>query len=87
MVEEDMEDVEEDEERAGLGVLLLGDNHPDDARDEVIRLLLELGAGGYDASIPVVKRVMQELAQSARVPQLLNEAVVGVAIARRQQPE
>jgi hypothetical protein len=85
MVEYD-KSIYEDEENGeifGSGLLLLGDDHPDDARDEAIRLLLELGAGGYDPSIPVIKRVIRELAQQARVPQLLNEAVLGVAIARQ----
>jgi hypothetical protein len=65
---------------------LLCDDQPDDARDECIRLVqepLEFGAEGFDMAddIPVVKRIIPECAAMARVPQLLNEAVLGVAIA------
>jgi hypothetical protein len=63
---------------------MFGSDRPDDARDECICLLLERGARGYDSNSPVISRIIQECVQLARVPQLLNEAVVGVAIAREQ---
>jgi hypothetical protein len=62
---------------------MFGDDQPDDACDECIRLPLERGARAESDS-PVVWRIICEYAQLARVPQLLNEAVVGVAIARQQ---
>ncbi|KAG1677355.1 hypothetical protein FOA52_010734 [Chlamydomonas sp. UWO 241] len=77
--EEDEED-DEEEERAGL----FGADQPDDARDECVRLLLELGAQcGVCADTPVVSRIIREVFTMDRVPQLLNEAVLGVAFARQ----
>ncbi|KAG1667353.1 hypothetical protein FOA52_001413 [Chlamydomonas sp. UWO 241] len=81
---QEVEEEEEEEERVKLFV----DDHPNDARDECIRLLLERGAAIFDATLPpacrpVLSRIIREHAQLARVPQLLNEAVLGVAIARQ----
>ncbi|KAG1674959.1 hypothetical protein FOA52_014754 [Chlamydomonas sp. UWO 241] len=56
-------------------------------RDECIRLLLERGADVFQVPLacrPVVSRIIQESVQLARVPQLVNEAIVGLAIARQQ---
>jgi hypothetical protein len=64
---------------------LFDDDLPDDARDESLRLLLEFGARGFDFNRPCVLRIVRELAALARVPQLLNEAVVGVAVVLLQQ--
>jgi ankyrin repeat protein len=57
--------------------LLDDDGEPDDARDECIRLLIEHGARGYDTNIPAVSRIIRELSAMARVPQRINEAVMG----------
>jgi hypothetical protein len=62
---------------------LLDDDKPDDARDECVRLLFVLGARGFDSNSPVVLRIIRESLQLASVPHLINEAVVGLAIARR----
>ena len=62
-------------------------DQPNDARDECVRLLLELGAGGYNPDSPVMRRIIRDRFALARAPQLLNEAVIGVAIARRQRCE
>jgi hypothetical protein len=62
---------------------MFGSDQPDDARDECVRMLLERGASYPRRRSPVVSRIIQECVQLARVPQLLNEAVVGVAIARQ----
>ncbi|KAG1660652.1 hypothetical protein FOA52_008012 [Chlamydomonas sp. UWO 241] len=62
-------------------------DQPDDARDDCIRLLLESCARGFDLNSPVVSRIISEAFTMARVPHLLNEAVVGVAIARQQQQQ
>ncbi|KAG1654688.1 hypothetical protein FOA52_008549 [Chlamydomonas sp. UWO 241] len=64
-------------------------DQPDDVRDECFRLLLERGACTARAwcDNPVVSRIVCELAQLARVPQLINEAVVGLVFAHQgQQP-
>ncbi|KAG1674451.1 hypothetical protein FOA52_003056 [Chlamydomonas sp. UWO 241] len=63
---------------------LLDDTKQDDTRDESIRLLLGLGARGYDSNNPVVSRIVRELALLARVPRLINEAVVPLTIARQK---
>ncbi|KAG1667350.1 hypothetical protein FOA52_001408 [Chlamydomonas sp. UWO 241] len=80
------QEVEEEQEEEGEGRMkLFDDDHPNDARDECIRLLLERGAAIFEVPLicrPVVARIIRERAQLARVPQLLNEAVLGVAIAR-----
>jgi hypothetical protein len=62
---------------------MFGNDTPDDARDESVRLL-ERGAFVARPTSPVISRIIQECVQLARVPQLLNEAVVGVAVARQQ---
>jgi hypothetical protein len=72
---------EEDEERFRN---LFDDNQPDAARDECIHLLLEHGAEVVRAYSPVMKRIRECFAM-ARVPQRINEAVVGMAIARGQE--
>jgi hypothetical protein len=64
---------------------LFDDDTPDDDRDECVRLLLEMGANSFDARRPVFSRIIRELAQMARVPQLINDAVVGMAFAKQQQ--
>ncbi|KAG1673066.1 hypothetical protein FOA52_013135 [Chlamydomonas sp. UWO 241] len=53
---------------------------PDDARDECVRLLLAHGAYGITNNNPVVWRIMREMAQLARMPQLINEAVAGTVV-------
>ncbi|KAG1674962.1 hypothetical protein FOA52_014757 [Chlamydomonas sp. UWO 241] len=63
---------------------MFGSDQPDVARDERIRMLFERGASYPSMPSPVVSRIICEMAQLARVPQLLNEAFVGVAIARQQ---
>ncbi|KAG1656409.1 hypothetical protein FOA52_009387 [Chlamydomonas sp. UWO 241] len=65
---------------------LFANDQSDDVRDECIRLLLEPGAqGAVCANTPVVSRIVCELAQLARVPQLINEAVVGMVFAHQEQ--
>ncbi|KAG1656347.1 hypothetical protein FOA52_011491 [Chlamydomonas sp. UWO 241] len=81
------EDEEHDEEQEQKEVTLFDDDQPDDARDECICLLLEDGARGFDSDSPVMWRIMCELVQLARVPQLINEAVVGLAISKQQQQQ
>jgi hypothetical protein len=76
----DEEDSEGEEERKSL----LSDDQPDNARDECVRLLLELDADIFNLPrCPVISRIIRECVAMARVPQLLNEAVLGVAIARQ----
>ncbi|KAG1672947.1 hypothetical protein FOA52_012392 [Chlamydomonas sp. UWO 241] len=58
-------------------------DQPNNTRDECVRLLLEHGAAGYDPASPVMRRIISECVALARAPQLLNEAVMGVAIARQ----
>ncbi|KAG1672195.1 hypothetical protein FOA52_002895 [Chlamydomonas sp. UWO 241] len=56
-------------------------DQPDDARDECVRLLL---AGGVtDLRGRVVVRIVHEMAQMARVPQIVNKAIVGRSVARQ----
>jgi hypothetical protein len=62
---------------------MFGSDQPDDVRDECTRLLLERGACVARPTSPVISRIVQEYVQLARVPHLINEAVVGMAIARR----
>jgi hypothetical protein len=50
---------------------------------------IERGARGYDSNSPVISRIIRQqfntdAAQVARVPHLINEAVVGMAIARKR---
>ncbi|KAG1654341.1 hypothetical protein FOA52_010652 [Chlamydomonas sp. UWO 241] len=71
-----------------LSKALFDSDQPDDIRDECIRLLLERGARCTAcAGTPVVSRVVCELAQMAHVPQLINDAVVGMAVARQGQQQ
>jgi hypothetical protein len=65
---------------------LFVDNEPDDARDDSIRLLLSLGANNIvpEMARPVLSRIIREHAQMVRVPHLINEAVVGMAAARKR---
>ncbi|KAG1668510.1 hypothetical protein FOA52_012104 [Chlamydomonas sp. UWO 241] len=64
---------------------LFDSDHPDDARDECIRLLLECGARcAMCADTPAVACTIRDALQLARVPQHLNKAVVGMAIALQQ---
>ncbi|KAG1675890.1 hypothetical protein FOA52_001547 [Chlamydomonas sp. UWO 241] len=67
---------------------LLDNDHPD-VRDECVRLLLEQhgAATGFSLSSPVVSRIFRELSQLARVPQLINEAVVEMALEREQRQQ
>jgi hypothetical protein len=82
------EDEDEDaEEWQEVRVNVFGVDMPDNARDECVRLMFEHGAGGYDPSSPVIRRIIREHAQLARVPQLLNVAVLGMAIKRQQQEQ
>jgi hypothetical protein len=81
-LENDEEDGQEVEEGEGL----FDDDRPDDARDECVRILLERGAAIFEVPLvcrPVVSRIIQEGMQLARVPQLVNEAIVGLAVARQ----
>ncbi|KAG1678303.1 hypothetical protein FOA52_013924 [Chlamydomonas sp. UWO 241] len=64
-----------------LSQAMLDDDESDAARDECICLLLEHAARGYDSNIPAVTRIVRELAALARVPQRINEAVLGMAFA------
>ena len=64
---------------------LLEHDNPCGVRDECIRLLLARGAGGYDPGSPVMSRIIRELAQLARAPHLINEAVMGMAAVRQRQ--
>ncbi|KAG1672227.1 hypothetical protein FOA52_002928 [Chlamydomonas sp. UWO 241] len=67
--------------RAGM----FDDDQPDDARDECVCLLMELGARcGVCDSTPVMARIIREVFAMKRVPQLINEAVVGLAAVRQQ---
>jgi ankyrin repeat protein len=76
-------DVDNDDEPQQVEVGPLSVDQPDSARDECVRLMFEHGAGGYDPNSPVIRRIIREYAQLARVPQLLNLAVVGLAIERQ----
>jgi hypothetical protein len=68
----------------GRDDLFSDDDQPDGARDGCVRLLLlELGGGGFDSYSPVMKRIIREVFQLARVPQLLNEAVGGMAAVQK----
>ncbi|KAG1655176.1 hypothetical protein FOA52_005794 [Chlamydomonas sp. UWO 241] len=82
---EDDEADEQDEEQAPHAVTLFDDDQPDDARDECVRLLLEHGARGFTNNSPVMWRIIREYALMARVSQLINEAVVGLASSQQQQ--
>jgi hypothetical protein len=67
--------------------VMFDDDQPDDARDECIRLLLEFGAHMVPArcNSPVLLRIVRDGLQMARLPHLLNEDVVGVAVAQQQR--
>jgi ankyrin repeat protein len=72
-----------------LSQALFDSDQPNDERDECIRLLMERAGADIFADTlhlirPVVLRIFRELSQLARVPQLVNEAVVGIALARQQ---
>ncbi|KAG1681541.1 hypothetical protein FOA52_014047 [Chlamydomonas sp. UWO 241] len=58
-----------------------GDDQPDDARDECVRLLLDFGASGFSVTYTCEKRIVRELAALARVPRIINDALVGLAVA------
>ncbi|KAG1676527.1 hypothetical protein FOA52_000070 [Chlamydomonas sp. UWO 241] len=78
-----VEDEDEDEDER---VSQLDDYQPDDARDECVRPLIKLGADIFNPILrhTVIARIVREVFAMARVPQLLNEAVLGVALAREQ---
>lgn len=76
---------EEEEEERYMNVV--DNDQPDAARDECIRLLIENGAEVVRATSPVMKRIIRERFVLARAPQLLNEAVLGVALARGQEQQ
>lgn len=57
----------------------LNNNQPDTARDECVCLLLELGANKYDPSSVVMSRIIKDHVRYARLPQRINEAIVGMA--------
>ncbi|KAG1652957.1 hypothetical protein FOA52_009231 [Chlamydomonas sp. UWO 241] len=61
---------------------LFEDDQSNGVRDECVRLLLELGAP-YTSS-RCESRIIREGLALAHVPQLINEAVVGMAVARGQ---
>ncbi|KAG1657859.1 hypothetical protein FOA52_014616 [Chlamydomonas sp. UWO 241] len=58
-------------------------DQPDDPRDECVRLLLARGAEGL-SNTSVVKRVIRESCALQGLPHRINEAVVGIAIARKR---
>ncbi|KAG1659659.1 hypothetical protein FOA52_007246 [Chlamydomonas sp. UWO 241] len=62
---------------------LFEDDQPDGVRDECVRLLLELGAPYTNSACE--SRIIREGLALARVPQLINEAIVDMAVARGQQ--
>jgi hypothetical protein len=65
---------------------IFGSDHQDDARDESVRLLLEFGARVSNrTNNPCVSRIIREALQIACMPQLLNDAIVGVAVVRQLQ--
>ncbi|KAG1674685.1 hypothetical protein FOA52_007209 [Chlamydomonas sp. UWO 241] len=84
--ESEMDDNDEDGEgeKGEKKLALFDDDQPDDVRDESIRLLLEHGASAVPYNSPVMSRIIREVFAMARVPQRLNEAVLGVAIARQE---
>jgi hypothetical protein len=49
--------------------------------------MLERGACVLRATSPVVSRIIREQIQVACVPQLVNDAIVGLAVARQQQSQ
>ncbi|KAG1677965.1 hypothetical protein FOA52_001383 [Chlamydomonas sp. UWO 241] len=69
-----------------LSNAMFDNDTPDDARDECIRLLLARGARMVPArcNSPVMARIIHEYAQLASVPQLINDAVVDMAIERKR---
>jgi hypothetical protein len=85
-VEDEEEDDEDEEHEEHFRSLFDDDQQPDDARDECVRLLLEHGSDVVRGRNPVMKRIIREALAMARVPQRINEAVLGIAISRRQQP-
>ncbi|KAG1669303.1 hypothetical protein FOA52_014864 [Chlamydomonas sp. UWO 241] len=70
-----------------LKPILKHDDKPCAVRDECFRALLARGATGYDPDSPVVSRIICEAIQFARVPRLINEAILGLAVARQQQEQ
>ncbi|KAG1665035.1 hypothetical protein FOA52_003210 [Chlamydomonas sp. UWO 241] len=60
-------------------------DQPDDVRDECVCLLLEHGARALRADRLIVSRIIRDRLRLARVPQLINEAVVGMAVMQLQQ--
>jgi hypothetical protein len=82
--DEGEEEGEEDEERVRS---VFDDDQPDASRDECVHLLLEHGADAVCATSPVMKRIIRECFALARVPQRINEAVVGIAIARGHETQ
>ncbi|KAG1674680.1 hypothetical protein FOA52_007204 [Chlamydomonas sp. UWO 241] len=87
MVDEEEEgesDDDDEDEKEEKKLALFDDDQPDDARDESIRLLLEHGAFAVPYNSPVMSRIIREVCAMARVPQRLNEAALGVAIARQE---
>ncbi|KAG1678793.1 hypothetical protein FOA52_012833 [Chlamydomonas sp. UWO 241] len=74
-------DEDEDEDVEDLKpVGLFDSDQPDDKRGECARLLLEHGARGFNNNSPVMWRILREYAPMARVPRLINEAIIGLAI-------
>ncbi|KAG1680817.1 hypothetical protein FOA52_008150 [Chlamydomonas sp. UWO 241] len=63
---------------------MFDEDQPDDIRDMCICLLLEQGARGFDSNSPVMSRIIRESFALARLPQLINEAVLGIAAAQQQ---
>ncbi|KAG1665417.1 hypothetical protein FOA52_005759 [Chlamydomonas sp. UWO 241] len=84
-VEVEEEEGEEEEDHEERFSSLVDDDQPDPTRDECIRLLLEHGADAVRATSTVMKRITRELASMVRVPQRINEAVLGIAMSRQQQ--
>jgi hypothetical protein len=59
------------------------DNPYNTSMTRVMEALCEFGAGGYNPeNSPVMRHIISECCALASVPQLINEAVVGMAAAR-----
>jgi hypothetical protein len=70
--------------RGPLTKEMFEDDQPDDVRDECVCMLLEFGARVSNTTTnPCVSRIIREVFAMARVPQRINEAVLGIAAARQ----
>ncbi|KAG1665807.1 hypothetical protein FOA52_015300 [Chlamydomonas sp. UWO 241] len=66
---------------------LFSDAKPDGVRDECMRMLLERGAMVHSAVMSRIfcEQLYTDDAQTARMPMLINEAVIGMSLAWRKQ--